>query len=122
VIPPAPPAPTPPAIRIRPDTSLGNAQFIGTISTTGSITPPPAVTTPPVGLSVRRLAGGDVVIQGTPPLVIIDGVIQLGRDPADALDIDPTIIKSIEVVRGAAAVALYGERAANGVINITTKR
>ena len=38
-----------------------------------------------------------------------------------ASDIDPNDIKSISVLKGAAATALYGSRAANGVIMITTK-
>ncbi|MBQ0739818.1 TonB-dependent receptor plug domain-containing protein, partial [Aquimarina celericrescens] len=39
-----------------------------------------------------------------------------------AADINPDDIESINVLRGAAASALYGERAANGVIIIETKR
>jgi TonB-linked SusC/RagA family outer membrane protein len=63
------------------------------------------------------------------PLVIVDGVI-LGGDVQDAFgtiisgglsDVDPNDIESIEVVKGAAAASLYGSRAANGVINITTR-
>jgi TonB-linked SusC/RagA family outer membrane protein len=56
------------------------------------------------------------------PLYIVDGVIV---DPANAsplADINALDIKSIEVVKGAAAASLYGSRAANGVIQITTKR
>ncbi len=83
--------------------------------------------------------GSDVIIQirnplslrgNTQPLIIIDGVIQMQDDPSidarsiagNPLDIDPNLVESIEIVRGAAAAALYGQRAANGVINITTKR
>jgi TonB-dependent SusC/RagA subfamily outer membrane receptor len=52
------------------------------------------------------------------PLYIIDGVIMTG----DVLSrIRPDDIESIEVVKGAAAVRLYGSRAANGVILIRTK-
>jgi TonB-linked SusC/RagA family outer membrane protein len=51
------------------------------------------------------------------PLYIVDGVIlQSGLVDLDALD-----IKSIEIVKGAAAASLYGSRAAAGVIQITTK-
>ena len=66
----------------------------------------------------------------TQPMVIVDGVIQLQDDPslnsrgipgAD-LDINPEDIASIEIVRGAAAAALYGQRAASGVIVIKTNR
>jgi TonB-linked SusC/RagA family outer membrane protein len=52
------------------------------------------------------------------PLVIVDGVI---TDNTLA-DIDALDIASIEVVKGAAASSLYGSRAANGVIQIQTKR
>jgi len=52
------------------------------------------------------------------PLYIVDGVI-LG---ANAADIDALEIEKIEVLKGAAAASLYGSRAANGVIQITTKR
>ena len=52
------------------------------------------------------------------PLYVVDGVI-LG---ASMVDVDALDIDNIEVVKGAAAAALYGARAANGVISITTKR
>ncbi|MBA2246235.1 MAG: SusC/RagA family TonB-linked outer membrane protein [Gemmatimonadetes bacterium] len=51
------------------------------------------------------------------PLYIVDGVI-LG---ASIVDIDANDIESIEVVKGAAAASLYGSRASNGVIQITTR-
>lgn len=50
------------------------------------------------------------------PLYIVDGVVQPGKPDLDAL-----AIYSIEVVKGAAAKAVWGPRAANGVIAITTK-
>ena len=52
------------------------------------------------------------------PLYIVDGVI-LGSSVAD---IDALDIEEIEVLKGAAAASLYGSRAANGVIQITTRR
>ncbi|MFO7893399.1 MAG: SusC/RagA family TonB-linked outer membrane protein [Longimicrobiales bacterium] len=52
------------------------------------------------------------------PLYIVDGVI-LGSSLADVGSLD---IESIEIVKGAAAASLYGSRAANGVVQITTKR
>ena len=52
------------------------------------------------------------------PLYIVDGVILSG----DMADIDGIDIESVEVVKGAAAASLYGSRAANGVVQITTKR
>jgi TonB-dependent SusC/RagA subfamily outer membrane receptor len=50
------------------------------------------------------------------PLYVVDGVI-IG---ASEIDVDKLDIHSIEVVKGAAAQALYGGRASNGVIHITT--
>ena len=55
--------------------------------------------------------------RGQQPLYIIDGVILSGDLP----DINPSDIENIEVVKGAAASSLYGARAGNGVIQITTR-
>lgn len=52
------------------------------------------------------------------PLILIDGVILTGS----LSDINADDVESMEVVKGAAASALYGSRAGNGVIAITTKR
>lgn len=51
------------------------------------------------------------------PLYVVDGVILNGPLP----DINPLDIERVEVVRGAAGASLYGARAGNGVIQITTK-
>jgi TonB-linked SusC/RagA family outer membrane protein len=51
------------------------------------------------------------------PLYIVDGVIINGQLP----EIAPNDIASVEVVKGAAASSMYGARAGNGVITITTK-
>jgi Ca-activated chloride channel family protein len=37
-------------------------------------------------------------------------------------ELDPKTIESVEVIKGAAAESLYGSRAVNGVIRITTRR
>src|SRR3989475_395413 len=55
--------------------------------------------------------------RGQDPLYIVDGVIINGGLP----DLNPADIESVEVVKGAAGASLYGARAGNGVINITTK-
>ena len=63
------------------------------------------------------------------PLYIVDGVeitpicssSATGTCTTSLPDINPQDIESIEVVKGAAAASLYGSRAGNGVINITTK-
>lgn len=85
------------------------------------------------GLSVR-LRGTGSIISGSEPLYIVDGVIvdnssdQLinfgaRSNPQNRLaDLDPNDIDRIEIVRGAAAAALYGSRANNGVVQIFTKR
>ena len=52
------------------------------------------------------------------PLILVDGVI-IERSLAD---INVEDIESIEVVKGAAASSLYGSRAGNGVVVVTTKR
>lgn len=51
------------------------------------------------------------------PLVIVDGVIYDGG----LNDLNPQDIENIEVVKGAAAASIYGSRAGNGVIQVTTK-
>lgn len=50
------------------------------------------------------------------PLVLVDGV------PMDMNNLDPNTIESITVLKDAAAAAIYGSRAANGVIVVKTKR
>jgi TonB-dependent SusC/RagA subfamily outer membrane receptor len=85
------------------------------------------------GISVR-LRGTNSFISGSDPLYIVDGVIvdnesaqlaDLGTrsNPQNRLaDLNPEDIDRIEVIRGAAAAALYGSRANNGVVQIFTKR
>jgi TonB-dependent SusC/RagA subfamily outer membrane receptor len=56
------------------------------------------------------------------PIVIVDGVRLKADGPGSPLDrIDPGSIQTIEVIKGAQAVTLYGQDAADGVIVITTK-
>ena len=85
------------------------------------------------GISVR-LRGVNSFISGSDPLYIVDGVIvdngssqlaDLGirSNPQNRLaDINPSDIDHIEIIRGAAAAALYGSRANNGVVQIFTRR
>jgi len=83
------------------------------------------------GISVR-LRGASTVLGEADPLIIVDGVIVSNDSPElidigggsqnRLLDIDPKDIERIEVVKGAAAAALYGSRANNGVVQIFTKR
>ena len=59
--------------------------------------------------------------QSNEPLFILDGVAISGG-ASSAADINPNDIENITVLKGAAAAALYGQDAANGVIMITTKQ
>ena len=59
--------------------------------------------------------------QSNEPLFILDGV-PVNGGAAAAADINPNDIENITVLKGAAAAALYGQDAANGVIMITTKQ
>ena len=99
------------------------------------------------GVNVTKMATGPggssrVVIRGAKtlgstlnqPLYVVDGVpvdnsnlgqagVWGGADQGDAMSsINPDDIASISVLKGASAAALYGSRAANGVILITTKK
>ena len=75
-------------------------------------------------------SGSQIIIRGissvnsaanNEPLFILDGVAISGGGSA-AADINPNDIENITVLKGAAAAALYGQDAANGVIMITTKQ
>jgi TonB-linked SusC/RagA family outer membrane protein len=98
------------------------------------------------GVNVSQIAGGPagssrVVIRGNKsllgnnqPLYVVDGIpmdnsgfgqagLWGGRDQGDGMSsINPDDIESVTVLKGANAAALYGARAANGVINIVTKK
>ncbi len=65
-----------------------------------------------------QLRNATTIFGSSNPLIIVDGVLTEGN----LSDINVEDIASIEVVKGAAAASLYGSRASNGVVNITTKR
>lgn len=67
--------------------------------------------------SAIRLRGGTSLTAGNYPLVVIDGV-----PGVDLNTVSPNDIASIDVLKDASATAIYGARAANGVIIINTKR
>lgn len=87
--------------------------------------------TPGGGVTVR-LRGTSTISASAEPLYIVDGAIvdnssnelvNLGGYVGNRIaDLNPEDIDHIEVVKGAAAAALYGSRANNGVIQIFTKR
>jgi len=74
---------------------------------------------PEPGATARiRIRGTRSIGASNDPLFVVDGVPIQG----DLRDIDQNSIESIDVLKDASAVAVYGSRGANGVILITTKR
>src|SRR5213596_2053840 len=105
---------------------LGRAPGVEVVSSSGQ---------PGAGTMVR-IRGGNSISAGNDPLYVIDGVpvttdLQAGvpgtilgegmrgLNPISALN--PNDVESIEVLKDASAGAIYGARAANGVVLITTK-
>ncbi len=85
----------------------------------------------PGGQSSIRIRGGTSLNASNEPLYVIDGVpidnsafnpggLTSGRNPLNF--INPNDIESFTVLKDASAAAIYGSRAANGVIIITTKK
>lgn len=88
---------------------------------------------PQVGASSRIVIRGNSSFANNQPLFVVDGVpVDNSTSNLDgaggldygntAADIDPQNIESLTVLKGANAAALYGSRAANGVILIETKK
>ena len=72
-----------------------------------------------------RIRGGSSINASNDPLIVIDGlpVSNDGMGGADPLSsINPSDIESFTVLKDASATAIYGSRASNGVIVITTKK
>ncbi|WP_456440529.1 SusC/RagA family TonB-linked outer membrane protein [Psychroserpens sp.] len=86
---------------------------------------------PAGGISIR-LRGPSTVLGSSDPLYIVDGIIfnnssnqliDLGGNAQNRLaDLNPNDVERIEIIKGAAAAAIYGSRASNGVVQIFTKR
>jgi len=86
--------------------------------------------TPGGGIFVK-IRGTSSISGGSDPLYVVDGIpiqtasygLGLGGETTSALaDIAPSDIESIEILKDASATSIYGARAANGVVLITTKR
>jgi len=90
---------------------------------------------PGAGTTIR-IRGANTISGSSNPLVIVDGVpisnttyYGIGNEGRDAgtsqqsrlNDLNPNDIESMQILKGASAAALWGSRAANGVIVITTK-
>ncbi|WP_348822535.1 SusC/RagA family TonB-linked outer membrane protein [Flavobacterium aestuarii] len=70
---------------------------------------------PSYGSSIR-LRGGTSLTASNNPLIVVDGIAGV-----DINIVQPSDVKSIDVLKDASATAIYGSRGANGVIIITTK-
>lgn len=75
-------------------------------------------TTRPGESPTIRIRGFNSINGNNSPLYVVDGVVYDG----DIADINPADIESMSVLKDAASCALYGNRGANGVILINTKR
>lgn len=88
--------------------------------------------TPPSGILGAepqiRIRGVNSISSSTEPLIVIDGVPIVSGNRSDntptnpLADINPSDIESFEILKDGAATAIYGSRASNGVILITTKK
>ncbi len=91
----------------------------------------------PGGLATVKIRGNNSIRAGADPLYVVDGVPLDGRTPKASLinsDIgtiansnplnflNPSDVASIEVLKDASSAAIYGSRASNGVVLITTKK
>jgi iron complex outermembrane receptor protein len=78
------------------------------------------------GGSTIRIRGGSSINASNDPLIVIDGIpVDNNNLPGSANllnTINPNDIESMSVLKDASATALYGSRASNGVIIVTTKK
>ena len=97
----------------------GRATGVQVISPSGDVSQPPRVV----------IRGVGTISSSTSPLYVINGVpvtsgntaVSYSNNNAMA-DINPSDIESFEILKDGAATAIYGSRAANGVVLITTKK
>lgn len=68
------------------------------------------------GININ-LRGNRSISASNSPLILVDGI-----EYGSVLDVNPSDIESMEVLKDASSTAIYGTRGANGVIIITTKR
>ncbi|MCC9019551.1 SusC/RagA family TonB-linked outer membrane protein [Flavobacterium lipolyticum] len=95
----------------------GRAAGVQVVTNTGIIGAVPVI----------RIRGVASISSGSSPLIVLDGMPIVSGDIGSTLvtnglgDINPADIESFEILKDGAATAIYGSRAANGVILITTK-
>ncbi|GAA4444303.1 TonB-dependent receptor [Pontibacter saemangeumensis] len=97
----------------------GRAAGVNIVQPNGVLNNPPVI----------RVRGTNSISLSSSPLVVVDGIpINTGDNSltsaaSNALgDINPADIESIDILKDAASTAIYGSRAAGGVLLITTKR
>ncbi len=80
----------------------------------------------PTGNAQIRIRGGSSLSASNNPLIVIDGVPQTNQSNAGGTNaltmLNPQNIESMTILKDASATAIYGSRASNGVIIITTKK
>ena len=86
---------------------------------------------PGAGISVR-IRGSSSISASNQPLYVVDGIViqrgnfsQLdlgGQDITGVTGLNPDEVESVTILKDAAAAAIYGSRASNGVVLVTTKR
>ena len=96
----------------------GRAAGVQVIATSGLVSAPPRI----------RIRGVNSISQNRDPLFVIDGIPTFNGGGSGLVntnvlaDINPLDIEAIDVLKDGAATAIYGSRAANGVVLITTKK
>ena len=76
------------------------------------------VSTDAAGTANLQVRGKNTLTAGSSPLLVLDGSIYMGA----LSDINPNDIQSVDVLKDASSVAVYGAKASNGVVAITTKK
>jgi TonB-dependent starch-binding outer membrane protein SusC len=96
----------------------GRAAGVQVTTNSGLVSAPPTI----------RIRGINSLTQGRGPLIVIDGIPSYDGGASGVAntnvlaDINPNDIESYQVLKDGAAAAIYGSRAANGVILINTKK
>jgi TonB-linked SusC/RagA family outer membrane protein len=86
----------------------------------------------PGGQNMMKLRGGSSINASNAPLIVIDGIPAItgsysqvgmsGQELNAMSDINPNDVESMTILKDASATSVYGARASNGVILITTKK
>lgn len=75
-------------------------------------------TASPKGDADLQVRGRNTLTASSSPLIVLDGIIYYGA----LADINPNDIETVDVLKDASSAAVYGAKAASGVIQITTKK